>query len=350
MKRGIHTLTVFLLFAVLIQPAATAAEDAAPVRLVAEWELTGPLVVVWPEHLRRQSALVEPINNWIRSLPKDWDVAVISARPPSIRALQDLGRDVRYLPIDRPRNVFVRDWAGLPAADAEGRLHAAKFRYQPGHLSGGDVARAHDNHRVGAELGESLYGAISEIPLTMSGSAITHNGKDTAIVSQRIIGENEQRSITEIRDRLRRYAGLTQVVFVPLHPDDRHGHLTGLIRFASDDLVLVTDHPDENGEQADFARRLEEQIDRDLGQTLRVKRLPRPSISADLPFEAGSYLDFIALDDHLLVPFFDAPEDEEVLEILSEALPGRVLAPIPADVILPLAREGLAPSRISVVY
>ncbi len=325
-------------------PRPIVADEVAPVRLVPEWELNGPIVLVWPEHLRGHSRDLPLFTDLIRALPDEREVAVISPQPPSIRALQQAGRDIRYLPISRVRNVHVRDWAGLPAVDAEGRLFAAKFRYQPNHLTGRDVARAYDNNNAGKELGEALYGTVKEIPLTLSGSAITHNGKGAAIISQRVIGENEHLSIQAIRDVLREHVGLTRTVFVPVRPGDQEGHLTGLIRFASENTVLITKYGDDDTDLAVFADRLTHQVRRELGRGFRVVRIPHSST------DGGGYMDYIALNKHVLVPVYGRSEDDDALETLSKALPDKTITPIPSEIARSLAQEGFAPTRISTAY
>ncbi len=319
-------------------------EETTPVRLVPEWELTGPVVLVWPEHLRRQRALVEPYSELIRRAPTDWEVAVISPSPPSMRALQHLGREVRYLPMKRVRNVHIRDWSGLPAVDADGRLFAAQFRYRPKHLARGDAVEARDSEAVGRQLGESLYGAVREIPLVLSGSAITHNGKGAAIVSQRVIAENEHLSIETIRQQFREHAGITRLVFVPVRPGDEDGRLTGLIRFASENVVLIARHTDEDAERTGFTDRLADQVRRELGRDYRIVRLPQ------LQASAISYLDYIALHNRVWAPVFGRPEDEMALNMLRQALPDREIIPMDARIVSSLANEELVPSLVSVTY
>lgn len=342
MKKQIALLLTCLIAASHLHSAH--AEDAAPVRLVPDWELNGPLVLVWPEHLRRHRALVGPYSDLIRGAPDEWDVAVISPSPPSMRALQQLKREVRYLPMTRVRNVFIRDWAGLPAADADGRLFSAQFRYRPRHYSRGQLVDARDSEAVGEQLGERLYGNVREIPLTMSGSAITYNGKGTAIVSQRVIGDNEHLSIETIREQFREHVGITQLVFVPVRPGDTEGRLTGLIRFASENVILIVRHTDEHAERAEFADRLVDQVQRELGDTYRIVRIPQ------LHMNEISYLDYIALHNRLWIPVFGRAEDEMVLNILKQNLPNREIIPIDASLVSALSYEELVPSHISVTY
>lgn len=331
----------------LVLPAP--ADEPVAVRLVPEWELNGPVVLVWPEHLRRHRDQGELITALIQALPAEREVAVISPRPPSMRALQELGRDVRYIAMDRVRDVHIRDWAALPAADTTGRLFAVKFHYQPGHLTRGDVAQAYDNHHVGQQLGERLYGAVREIPLVMSGSAITHNGKGAAIISQRVISENEQFSLQTIRDMLREHAGITRLVFAPVLPGDKEGHLTGLIRFASDRVVLITAYPPDDTGRSEFADRLAEQVRRELGRGFRVVRVPFAAMDGR-PNEGGSYLDYIALNNLVLFPTYGQAEDTQAIRILKEALPDRHIIPMNAEPLLSVMRAGNAPHRLSAVY
>ncbi len=342
MKRSMTWLAVLACVALGALPEPARGEEPA-LRLVPEWELSGPIVLVWPEHLRGARRLNAPFTAFIRTLPEDVEVAVISPRPPGMRALQELGRDVRYLPLERVRDVYVRDWAGLPAADPEGRLSSAKFRYRPAHVEGRDVAEAHDGNLVAKKLAERLYGAVTEIPLTMSGSAITHNGRGVALISQRVIHENEHLSLQEIRDILKAHAGLAQVVFVPVKPGDAKGHVSGLVRFASERTVLIAQYPDTQPERFAFSERLAAQLRRELGDAFRVVPVP-------LAENGGSYLDYISLDGRLWLPLYGVPEDQDALSTIARALPDLEIDDVDARPYGELIEQGYAPWRLHVVH
>ena len=295
-------------------------EDALGTRLVAEWELPGPLTVVWPEHASGHRARVADYTQWIRSLPADLPVALVSPRPPSAEVLANLGRDIRYLPVHTLRDIQLRDWAGLPAALPNGRLFSAQFNYAPGHLTGRSARHADDSRRAGHILGDLLYGDTATIPLTASGAVLTHNGQGLAIASNRLISENEHLSIQSIHDILHRQVGITRLLFVPVVPDDEAGRVDHLVRFIAPDVLVVAQPPRRDEPGRAFADAVLEQLQTELEPDVQVLALPQSNTSV-LGGVYGNYLHLLRVGDRILLPGYGTKTDADVMEILSTALP-----------------------------
>lgn len=342
-------IAVTLLSGLGLFTTTTHAEQDPDFRWVAPWDLSGPLVLVWPEHIAGHRDLVPLYVELIQALPDDLPVGVISPRPPSASHLEEMGRDIRYLPMATVRDVRLRDWGGQSAVLPNGRLVLSKATYAPRNLRGRAAARAQDDHQAGRALGELLYGDTYEVPLVMAGTSLTHNGAGTAIASNRIISENEHRSLRSIRKKLYTHGGIDRLIFVPVHPGDTRGRLDDVVRFISEDTVVLSLPPagDEAGRRYHDA--LREQLAAELGEAFHIVSLPQSGDSR-LGDIQGNYLHFIQAGRRIWLPAFGTESDETAEQLLRAALPEQDIIPLPLSAWDVLAEEDAPPGRIAVLY
>ena len=301
------------------------------VRLVPAWELSGPLVMVWPESLSGGRRMIPSTLALIQALPGDVEVALASQRPPRVSWLEEIGRDIRYLPLTTVRSREVGEWAGFAAATPEGRLFSMRFQLPSRDLRSRDRSDRRDDYEASRQLGMLLYGKTREdIPVRMERLHLTHNGRGVALVSNRIIADNETLSLTELRTRLQDAAGLDTIVFVPVPASEPEGFIDGVLRFVGPRQLLVSEPLPGNeasrAQQADLLRVLEQELDEEI----QVVRVPRPSHQPD-DNRQPSYLNGIQIGNLLLCPQYGAPEDEPVLTLLRRQLPDLEIQPINGD-------------------
>lgn len=333
-----YIIVLSLLVVGIAQTEEVGAESIAPeIRLVAPWELSGPLVIVWPERLSGGRRMIPDALALIQDLPEGVEVALAGERPPRIQWVAEMGRDTQYLPITTARTREVGMWAGLPAATDEGRLISVRFQLPLRFVERRERAEFRDHHEAARQLGRLLYGeSHDEIPLRLSPLQITHNGRGTALISNRVITENEHLSLTEIRERLRIHAGLETVIFVPVPETEPQGFIDGHVRFVDHDRLLIAEplpnDLDSRDQHRDLLRLLDEELDSDIQHV----RVPRPGTD---PLAGASYLHLIQVDSELIVPQFGASEDKPVVSLLKNTLPEMNIVTISADTMDGEARD-----------
>lgn len=312
-------------------PLVAAGEEPAvetlSVRLVPPWELPGPLVVVWPENLSRSRRLIPPTVELIQAVPEQVEVALASPRPPRVNWLQELGRDMRYLPLTTVRSREIGEWAGIAAATEEGHLFNMRFQLPVRDISSRDLAVLRDHDEASRQLGVLLYGQTqTDVPLRMGNLHLTHNGWGVALISNRVITENEGLSLVEIRKRLREAAGLETVLFVPVPESEPRGYIDGMVQFIGPRQLLVSEpmpgSATARSQHEDLLRLLSQELD-----DIDVIRIPRPSLRVP-DAGAGNYLHLIQAGHVILVPQFDVPEDQPVLTLLRRQLDGVDIVPV----------------------
>lgn len=230
-----------------------------------------------------------------------------------------LGDRLRVLPVS---NEWCRDY--MPVRGAHGK-HIL-FKYAPSYLMGD---KTHEQtipenletqlQKVGVEY-ESSYEILSESIMTkevvLDGGGIEVLG-DLAIVSDRIISDNStvwHQGRPEVLEHLKNLLGIRKLVVVPADPFDITGHADGCVRFIDAKTVLINDPtglfnsfgPDDSVYQLEMFERWVENFEHTLKNAgFRIEYLPSLMHEEEKRASAwGIYLNFLLLDDMLIVPFY----------------------------------------------
>lgn len=221
---------------------------------------------------------------------------------------QVLGERLKVLPIS---NEWCRDY--LPVKGAHGK-HVL-FKYAPTYLIGDETHEKTIPLNLPSTLNKlGIAFEISEVVLD-GGGIIMHG--DTAIVTDRVISENSTvwyEGRPEVLKDIRDLLGLKQLIVVPADPFDITGHADGTVRFIDGKTVLINDPRKILGvlEKGDSIHQSEmyKRWLKNLEQTLKdagfeIERLPSLMHLEEKPNSAwGIYLNFLLLDDMLIMPFF----------------------------------------------
>ncbi|MBA7528607.1 putative agmatine deiminase [subsurface metagenome] len=224
-------------------------------------------------------------------------------------------------------NVWCRDY--MPIKRTDGQL--VQFRYSPGYMTASEkwkkcLAVARDIHK---EL------KIRAIPsnIIMDGGAIEVLG-DQAIVSDRVLRDNSPKNkyevLAEIKDKLK----LDRLIVAPEYPYDFTGHIDGIVRFIDSDTVLINDDPlpEKKRKPKNFYKgKLLEQwhysfqmVFANVG--LKVKTIPMTQfIDGRGKEHLGLYINFLKLDDLIIMPSFERKQDDLAAEKLEDFFKKKVI-------------------------
>lgn len=333
-------------------PARAEDSDSANspvVRLVGPWELEGPLVTVWPARLSGRRGLTDLYAAMLQPLPSDLDVALVAARPPSARDMDTLSRPARYLPVPPVEDIWIGDWAGWAGVDAEGRLVRVMADHVTPRFTGRDRRRAKADQTAGEIVADRLYGRRHSVPLVITGAQLAHNGGDFALVSNRVIHQNEQKPLETIKQILRRHTGLEHILFIPVPPGTTDGEINGVVRFVSPTkLWLATAAADQDSDSAAYLRSLAHFLDDRLPDDIEVLPIPRAFGPVANPY--GNYLHALQIGAQLWLPAFDRPSDNAIQRYLQEVLPDMNVNMLSSDALRDALQDGLMPDRLYTLY
>ncbi len=168
----------------------------------------------------------------------------------------------------------------------------------------------------------------------LEGGAVDVDGQGTAVVTEECLLDqvtqvrNPGADRTQVEAVMRDYLGVERVIWLKngLASDDTHGHVDDVCRFVAEDCLVACrahsrhdDHRalEENWEILQSARLADGRRPR-----LAALPMPEPKYFGDIRLTA-SYANFLIVNDAVLVPTFNAPEDRIALGILAELFPQR---------------------------
>lgn len=179
-------------------------------------------------------------------------------------------------------------------------------------------------------------------PVVLEGGAIDVNGKGTLLTSEECLlhpnvqVRNAGFTREDYESVFSEYLGITNVIWLGngILGDDTHGHIDDLCRFVNEDTILTvveSERKDENFEVLqDNLKRLKSAKLQD-GKSPNIVELPMPQ---KLIFEEtripSSYANFLILNNAVLVPTFNDPNDRIALNIIADCFPQRQVIGISA--------------------
>lgn len=203
-----------------------------------------------------------------------------------------------------------------------------------------------DKH-VPAKVAASLKLPLTRVmyngrPVVLEGGAIDVNGKGTLLTSEECLMSpsiqvrNPGFTKTDYEAVFKEYLGVTNVIWLGdgIEGDDTHGHIDDLCRFVNDDTIITVVESDPKSHNyallQENLKRLEDST-LETGKKPNIVTLPMPQ---KLEFEnlalPASYANFLILNNSVLVPTFNDPNDRHALNIIAGCFPDREIIPINA--------------------
>lgn len=195
----------------------------------------------------------------------------------------------------------------------------------------------------------------------LEGGSIHVDGEGTCLTTESCLlspGRNPGMSREEIEDHLRKYLGVSTIIWLPcgIYQDETNGHVDNICAFTSPGEVTLAWTEDKTDKQYAMSQAclkvLEQAVDA-RGRRLKVHKLPLPrpvtvteeecqglDICGDSPSRvpgerlAASYVNFYIANKSVVMPGFGDPADRTAREVLRKLFPGREIIQIYARDIL----------------
>jgi agmatine deiminase len=170
--------------------------------------------------------------------------------------------------------------------------------------------------RIGQQWGIPVYGS----PLEHPGGNFMVDGLGTGFASDLIYYENQSYTPAEIDSLMLEYSGLEQLIVLPRINIEYTGHIDLWTKILNDTLVMVGEyaagHPNHTllNDNADSISRCNNRE----GKPYRIVRIPMPWSTSDAP---PSYLNSLFVNNKVLVPLWNEPEDDTAIIIYEQVLP-----------------------------
>ncbi len=249
------------------------------------------------------------------------------------RSLLSVGVNLVELPID---DSWMRDNGPIFVLDEEGRRAGVHFRFN---AWGEKFAGWDRDEAAGGVLAEQHGDLVFEAPIVLEGGSILVDGQGRLVTTEQCLlapNRNPELDQTAIEDALRSYLGVTGVVWLGSGlADDRDtdGHIDGIATLNDAGQLLLQSRPPGDPDHETMA----ENRERAIAAGLDVVAFPPMAYGevAGTPV-SNAYLNLTLCNGGVIVPLAGGPsadDDEEALQHLKAAFPGRDVVGVPGLVI-----------------
>ena len=155
---------------------------------------------------------------------------------------------------------------------------------------------------------------------------------DKVIMCDKVFHENKNLSEKEVIKQLHQFFQVDKLYFVPWDINDFTGHSDGMVRFIDNNTVLINDYSNEN---AEFQRCFRMSLH---NAGLDYIELPyNPPNDPTLTSARGLYLNYLQMQQAIIVPTFKTKHDEQAIKVLEKVFKGQSITTVESN---DLADEG----------
>lgn len=232
---------------------------------------------------------------------------------------------VKYGFLEGTKDIWCRDY--MPIQTKSGKF--IQFKYEPSYLkkdnewdeSRSDVEEVCKLNDIDAEP--------SDINLD-GGNVLLCD--DRAIISDRVFSENKDWNREKLVSELSRLLEC-EIIIIPAENDDMTGHADGMVRFVNRNTILGNKLADEYKYWRDGMQKVIDQYGlKYIDVPFFLPKDPKHPLSA-----IGVYVNYLEVNDLIVLPVFGRDEDEQVIRIIKSVFPERTIETIDYN---DVAKEG----------
>ncbi|MBX2964581.1 MAG: agmatine deiminase family protein [Cyclobacteriaceae bacterium] len=176
---------------------------------------------------------------------------------------------------------------------------------------------------------ESICKAINlnriKSDINLDGGNVTKT-TEKVMLCDKIFLENPHYTRRQLTDQLKELFEVDKLYFVPQQPKDFTGHADGLVRFLTDDTVIINDH---SKEKKDFQRAFKIALD---NAGLDYIEIPyNPYGNKTYRQANGDYINFLQMDNVVIIPTFGIKEDDIAVRQFEELFKGQTIETIDSN-------------------
>lgn len=240
--------------------------------------------------------------------------------------------DIPYAYLSGTKDIWCRDFMPIQI----GAERFVFFKYTPDYLQDKAGLRIQTNPEDVFQLESNKLKHIlpqsSSINLVLDGGNVV-KCDDVVVMTDKVFVENKDKTPTEV-ERILKDTFQCEIIFLPWD-GDMCGHSDGIIHYAGNNRVLITNYKD-------FSRYYYYRYLKILEKKFEV--IPLKYNAKRFHARSWAYINFLQIGNLMLVPQLGLEEDNQAWEQISKALPNCDIVAIPA---LEAVRRGGALNCIS---
>lgn len=313
-------------------------------RLPAEWEAQSFVQLVLPHENTDWSEYLDDslncfINIALEIVKREKCILICDNLEKSVNYLHTLRekKNLKIVEIDS-NDTWSRDFGAITIFE-NGEKKLLDFNFNGWGLK---YSSNLDNQISKKMAKEKLFGNTELITkdLILEGGSIDSNGNGVILTTKECLLEpnrNPHLTQKEIDSKLKKYFGAKDIIWLEhgyLAGDDTDSHIDTLARFVNENTIVYVKCYDENDEHYDELSKMELELQK-TGFNLIPLPLPEPKYydSERLP---ATYVNFLIINEAVLVPTYRDKNDDRVLKIFENIFPDREVVGIDC---LPLIRQ-----------
>ena len=223
---------------------------------------------------------------------------------------------VKYSFIKGTKDIWCRDY--MPVQTESGKF--IQFRYEPSYLKG--KKEWEDSRSDVKEVCRlnNINATFSDINLD-GGNVLICDGR--AILSDRIFSENPNYEKDSLINELSKLLEC-EIIIIPAQKGDMTGHADGMVRFVDRNTILGNDRAKESQK---WTKGIQKVIDQ-----YKLTYIDIPFFEdkdRKHPISAiGIYVNYLEVNDLIVMPIFNRDEDKQALEIFKKTFPNKEIETI----------------------
>jgi agmatine deiminase len=307
-------------------------------RLPAEWEPQDGVLLAWPHEgsdWRPYLDAVEPVFvEIVRQISRFEQVIIAAPDPETVREQLAEGgalmERVRVYQVET-NDTWARDFGPITVQEG-GVPRLLNFGFNGWGLKFASDLDNRINRRLQA-LG-AWGAALETVGLILEGGSIESDGRGTVLSTEEcLLNDNRNPHLIreELEEELHGLLGCDRFLWLAngyLAGDDTDSHVDTLARLCPEDTIAYVSCDDREDEHYPALKAMEGEIAAfrtKEGRPYRMSPLPWPAARFDeegtrLP---ATYANFLVINEAVLVPTYQDPNDAAALEAISGAFPGR---------------------------
>lgn len=227
---------------------------------------------------------------------------------------------INYFFIKGTKDIWCRDY--MPVQTESGKL--IQFTYNPSYLKGKKEWEESRSNVKDICKQNNITATFSNINLD-GGNVLVCDGR--AIISDRLYSENPDKTRDELRKELAILLECEIIVIPSLNKTvDFTGHADGMVRFVDRNTVLGIKYDDKY--KKDWWKNTQKVLDKYNISFIEVPFFEDETDREHTESAIGVYVNYLEVNDLIVVPVFGRAEDAQAIEIIQKAFPNKQIETI----------------------
>lgn len=301
-----------------------------------EWYVQDRVEMAWPDVHTDWNPILDEVQECyvfiVKRIMKIIPVILLCTDKDSLLRHFKAVDSQRLIPVEVPYNdTWARDFGGITVFK-NGKPQIYDFSFNGWGLK---FAAGHDNYTNRFLKQKGIFDSVELIDkknVVLEGGSIESDGEGTLMTTTSCLlseHRNDEYSLQQMTDVLKENFGVSNIIWLHnggLIGDDTDGHIDTLARFAPNRRIIYCKCYDANDVHFETLNRMEEELKAATdykGEPYDLFPVPIPSAIFDdgerLP---ATYVNYLIVNKHVLVPVYGVKEDQQALDMIEQAHPG----------------------------